>query len=70
MNTTTPLPATVRTVDIEGQAVRCIETDGRRLWLCECESFKERAARYPEGFCSHTAVAITRCIDDGSIQID
>lgn len=70
MNNTTPLPAKVHTFDIEGPPVRCIETDGRRLWLCECASFKERAARHSEGFCSHTAVAIMRCIDDGSIQID
>src|ERR1700694_6114415 len=61
-----PLPAKVRTLDIEGQCVRCIETDGRRVWLCECPSFKERATRHPEGFCAHTAVAIMRGIHDGS----
>ena len=64
-----PRPANVRTFDIEGQPVRCIETDGRRLWLCECRSFQERAMRYPEGLCAHTAVAITRYIQDGSIEI-
>ena len=64
-----PLPATLRTLDIEGQPVRCIQTDGARVWLCECPSFKERATRHPEGFCAHTAVAIMRCIEDGSIEI-
>jgi len=64
-----PRPATVRTFDIEGQPVRCIETGGRRLWLCDCPKFKERATRHPEGFCGHTAIAIMRCIEDGSIEI-
>jgi hypothetical protein len=64
-----PLPATMRTLDIEGQRVRCIETDGRRVWLCKCPSFQERATRHPEGFCAHTAVAVMRCIQDGSIEI-
>jgi hypothetical protein len=60
-----PRPATERTFDIEGQPVRCIETaDSKRVWLCECPKFQERAARHPEGFCAHTAVAIWRCIDD------
>jgi len=49
--------------------VRCIETGGRRLWLCDCPKFKERATRHPEGFCGHTALAIMRCIQDGSIEI-
>jgi hypothetical protein len=62
-------PAKVQTFDIEGQTVRCIEADGRTLWLCECPSFKERATRHPEGFCPHTAVAIMRCVQDGSIEI-
>jgi hypothetical protein len=64
-------PAKVRTFDLEGQSVRCIETaDGKRVWLCECASFKERAVQQPEGFCAHTAVALCRCIEDGSIKID
>jgi hypothetical protein len=62
-------PAIVRTFNIEGQPVRCIETDGKRLWLCECAQFKERATRHPEGFCGHTAVAIMRCIQDRSIEV-
>ncbi len=66
-----PRPAKVRTFDIEGQRVRCVETDGgRRVWLCECPSFKERATRHPEGFCAHTAVAIMQCVQDGSIEIE
>jgi hypothetical protein len=31
-----PQPSKVRTFDIEGQAVRSVEPDGRRVWLCEC----------------------------------
>ena len=38
------------------------------VWLCDCEKFKERAARQAEGFCAYTAVAISRCIEDGSIE--
>jgi len=40
------------------------------MWLCACPKFKERATRYPEGFCCHTAVAIWCCIEDGSNVID
>lgn len=64
-----PLPACVRTLDIEGQPVRLIEqADGKRMWLCDCEKFQERAARHHEGFCGHTAVAIWQCIQDESIE--
>src|SRR2546430_1340730 len=39
-------PAKVCTLDVEGQSVRCIGTDGgKRLWLCDCAKFKERAPR-------------------------
>jgi hypothetical protein len=63
-------PAKVRTFHIERQPVRCVEKDdAKRVWLCECASFKERAARHPGGFCAHTTVAIWRCIEDGSIEI-
>jgi hypothetical protein len=62
------IPAKIRTFYIEGQQVRLIETDGHRLWVCECESFKQRAVDHPESFCAHTAIAITRCIQDGSIN--
>ena len=66
----TPQPAKLRTFEIEGQPVRLIETDdGKRTWLCDCTQFQERAARHPEGFCVHTAVAIWRCIEDRSVQI-
>src|SRR6266513_1762982 len=35
-----PTPAKVRTLDIEGQPVRCIEElGGKRLWLCDCPKF-------------------------------
>ncbi len=62
--------ALILTIDVEGTSVRCFEmADGTRIWLCECSEFTERAAKYPEGFCSHTAIAITRCIEDGSIEV-
>jgi hypothetical protein len=64
-----PRPARVKTFDIEGQTVRCIETDDRRVWLCDCPSFQERAARHPEAFCAHTAVAIMRRIQGGAIEL-
>ena len=61
--------ARARTLDVEGTPVKCFEmADGTRIWLCECAEFQKRAARHPEGFCSHTAVAIMRCIEDGSIE--
>jgi hypothetical protein len=43
--------------------------DGTRVWRCECAAFKERAARNPEGFCAHAAVAIIRCIEGGVIEL-
>ena len=67
---TDPLPAKVRTFDIEGQPVRLIEVDGRRVWLCDCASSRERAARQPESFCAHTAAAIMRCIEDESLEFE
>ena len=62
-------PARVRTLDVEGTPVRCFEmADGTRIWLCDCSAFQERAPRHPEGLCAHTAVAIMRCIETGSIE--
>ncbi len=58
------------TVEVDGVSVKCFEmADGTRIWLCDCSVFQERAARHPEGFCAHTAAAITRCIEDGSIEV-
>ena len=51
---------TQQTFEIEGQVVRCVELDGDRLWVCECAEFRERLTRLREGFCRHTAVAMTR----------
>jgi len=60
----------MRTFDIKGQTVPCIETDeGRRLWLCYSPVFRKRAEPRTAGFYAHTALAIWRCIDDGSIEI-
>ena len=39
-----------------------------RVYCCP-ESKKTTATRHPEGFCAHTAVAILRCAQDGSIEI-
>lgn len=64
-----PRPANVRMFDIEGQSVRCIEAGGKRVWLCECPEFQQRAPRHPDGICAQTAVAIMRCIEDGSSTI-
>ena len=50
----------VRTFDIEGQEVKCYESDGHRLWHCECAYFQRTLEQYREGFCPHTAVAIMR----------
>jgi hypothetical protein len=58
-----------RTFDIEGQEVRCYECEGSRLWRCECAAFQRRLGLFGEGFCAHTALAIMRCLDDGSITI-
>jgi hypothetical protein len=62
----------VRTFDIEGQPVRCIETDdGERTWLCDCDSFKAREKRMGDtsGGCGHVVVAIWKCIEEGSIDV-
>src|SRR5215469_1265060 len=54
-------PAKVRTLDIEGQIVRCIETDdGKRTWLCECADFQERAARWAN---NDLAPPVTPCLE-------
>ena len=57
---------TERTLEVEGQTVRCIELDGHRLWHCECAAFQERLARLHEGFCAHTAVAMMRYYQEQS----
>jgi len=69
-NSSSPTPARVRSFDIEGHTVRCIETDdGKRIRLCKCADLQERDAWHPEGFCAHTALAIRRCVDEGLIDI-
>jgi len=58
------------TVDIEGQEVRCEIIGGKRAWTCWCDYFqKRRTGRTPSAaYCPHTATAIMRCIQDGSID--
>ena len=63
-----PEPAHPRIFDVEGEEIRCYELDGDRLWRCECAAFQRRLERFGQGFCAHTAVAIERCITDGSIS--
>jgi hypothetical protein len=64
----TRAPEAARTFDIEGQEVRCYELDRHRLWRCDCTAFQQRFEKFGEGFCAHTAVAIQRCIADGTIE--
>lgn len=52
-----------------GRMPQTLGRNGKRLWLCDSPKFKDRATRHPEGFCGHTAVAIWRCIEDGSIAV-
>ena len=58
----------VGTFDIEGQEVRCYQSNSHRLWRCECPAFQLRLGQFGEGFCAHTAVAIMRTLEDGSID--
>ena len=62
------MPRAVRTFDIEGQEVRCYQSEGHRLWRCECPDFQRRLSQLGEGFCAHTAVAIMRLTEEGSIK--
>ncbi len=62
-------PQAVRTFDIAGQEVRCYQSEGHPLWRCECPAFQRRLSRFGEGFCAHTAVAIMRSTEDGSIEL-
>jgi hypothetical protein len=64
----TGAPGAAKTFDIEGQEVRCYELDGHRLWRCDCPAFQRRFEKFGEGFCAHTAVAIQRCIADGTFE--
>jgi hypothetical protein len=64
----TPTSQAMHTFDIEGQEVRCYRSDGQNLWRCECSAFRRRLSQYGEGFCAHTAVAIMRSVEDGSIK--
>jgi len=53
---------------VEGQEVRCYQSEGHRLWRCECAAFQRRLEQYREGFRGHTAVAIMRSLEDASIE--
>ena len=62
-------PQAVRIFDIEGQEVRCYQSEAHRLWRCECPNFQGRLSQLGEGFCAHTAVAIMRLTEGGSIEL-
>jgi hypothetical protein len=64
----------MREIDVEGTTVQCRQLERRRVWSCTCDYFalrKKRAgARGEEGaYCPHVAVAIMRCIQDGTIDV-
>ena len=62
-------PRTAYVFEIEGTKVSCHESDGHRLWRCECADFERRLSRYGEGFCAHTAAALMRHLTvDGRLK--
>jgi hypothetical protein len=54
--------------DVEGQEVVCHVTGGHRLWVCRCDYFQRTLSQRQEGFCPHTAVAMMRAMDEGTID--
>lgn len=54
---------TVLRILVEGQEVRCYQSEGHRLWQCQCAAYQRRLEQYGEGFCAHTAVVIMRCLE-------
>ena len=58
----------MRTFDIEGQTVRCVQSGADRLWRCECECFQRMLAKHGQGFCAHVAVAIEEATIRGWID--
>ena len=54
---------------IDGQVVRCYQTDGDRLWRCECSYFQRMLAEHNQGFCPHVAFAIEEAIAAGLIEL-
>jgi hypothetical protein len=56
------LDSWVSEFNIEGRPVRCHESDGHRLWRCECAYFQRTLAIYQQGFCPHVVVAIERAM--------
>jgi hypothetical protein len=59
----------VLTFDVESQHSKCYAHDGHRLWRCECAYLQRTLSYYAEGFCPHTAVAIVRCLEEGSLEL-
>lgn len=56
--------------DVEGQEVTCHETGGDRLWHCARERSQLNLTRSGQKFCQHTAVAIMRAMQDGTIDVE
>ena len=61
----------MRAFDVEGTQVHCQQFEGKRVWACTCDYFtqrRKRPAAKEVGYCPHIAVAIMRCIQDGTIN--
>ena len=63
----------MREFDVEGTKVQCKQLERSRIWSCSCDYYAQRKkraqARGEKGaYCPHSAVAIMRCIQDGSID--
>ncbi len=56
--------------DVEGQEVVCYQTGADRLWVCKCDHFQRTLTQQKQGFCPHTAVAIMRAMQDGTIDFN
>jgi hypothetical protein len=61
------MSARVYEFNVEGRPVQCHESDGHRLWRCECAYFQRTFTTYREGFCPHVVIAIETFLRDGAI---
>jgi hypothetical protein len=65
----TASPALLQEFNVEGHPVQCHESDGHRLWHCDCAYFQWTLAIYNEGFCPHIVVAIGLALRDGTMEL-
>ena len=54
--------------EIDGQPVLAYESEGYRLWRCDCAAFQRALVRGEEGRCTHVAVAMWRAAMEGTIR--